>query len=171
MKAVLDVTLPLRRRFFSSPNSSMPTSYPESAKRHLRDAEFLCDSHDVARLPNASQLFGFSAECALKAVLIGLGVPTNPAHGGVAKRKEFGHLPGLWQQFSAYAGGQLGGKYLAALQPAAGTVAPFANWSVDDRYAPDTWLAARNPDVTDHRANARDCMALLELAQEDGIVL
>lgn len=148
----------------------MPTNYPESAKRHLQDAEYFWVSGDAARLPNASQLFGFSAECALKAVLIGLGVPTNPAHGGVANRKRFGHLPDLWQQFAAYAGGSLGAKYLAALQPTAGTVEPFANWSVDDRYAPDAWLAVRNPSVTNHRSGARDCAALLELAQEDGIV-
>ena len=148
----------------------MPTNYPESAKRHLQDAEYFWVSGDAARLPNASQLFGFSAECALKAVLIGLGVPTNPAHGGVASTQQFGHLPGLWQQFAAYAGGQLGGKYLAVLQPVAGTVEPFANWSVHDRYAPDAWLAARNPSVTNHRSGARVCAALLELAQDDGIV-
>lgn len=149
----------------------MPTSYPESAKRHLRDAEYLWDTHDAARLANASQLFGLSAECALKAVLVGLGVPTHPAHGGVANTQQYGHFhKGLWQQFAAYAGGQLGGKYLAVVQPTTGAAAPFANWSVDDRYAPDAWLAARNPEVANHRASARDCVALLELAQDDGIV-
>ena len=149
----------------------MPTSYPESAKRHLRDAEYLWDAHEPTRLPNASQLFGFSAECALKAVLIGLGVRTNPAHGGVADRRQYNHLPGLWQQFAAYAAGPLGGKYLAVLSPPAGGVEPFVDWSVDDRYAPDAWLAAQNPSVTNHRTGARDCVALLELAQEDGVVL
>ncbi len=149
----------------------MPTSYPESAKRHLQDAEYLWDAHDAARLPNASQLFGLSAECALKAVLVGLGVPTHPTHGGVADTHQYGHLPGLWQQFAVYAAGQLGGKYLAVLVPPSGTGAPFATWSVNDRYAPDTWLAARNPSVTNHRTVARDCVALLELAQEDGVVL
>ena len=149
----------------------MPTSYPESAKRHLRDAEHLWDSLDAARLPNASQLFGLSAECALKAVLVGLGVSTHPGHGGVADTQQYGHLPGLWQQFAAYAAGQLGGKYLAVLVPPAGGGAPFSTWSVNDRYAPDTWLAARNSSVADHRIGARYCMALLELAQEDGVVL
>lgn len=148
----------------------MPTSYSESAKRHLDDGEYLWASGASVRLPNASQLFGFSAECALKAVLVGLGVPTHPAHGGVADTKQYGHLPALWQQFAIYAAGPLGGKYLALLNPPAGGVAPFSTWGVNDRYAPDTWLAARYPNVSTHREGARDCIALLELAQEDGIV-
>lgn len=148
----------------------MPTNYPESAKRHLRDAECLWNANDAARLPNASQLFGLSAECALKAVLIGLGVTTHLVHGGVADTHHYGHLPGLWHQFAAYCSGALGAKYLAMLAPAPGVSEPFARWNVNDRYAPDAWLASRHPSVPDHRTGARDCVALLELAQEDGLV-
>jgi hypothetical protein len=146
----------------------MPTSYKDSARRHVSDAEYLWISGSQPRFPNASQLFGMSAECALKAVLIGLGLPTKP-DGGVDDHKKYGHLPRLWNEFATYAAGQLGGRYAGLLPGSVGAALPFSSWDVSDRYATDSSLAPRNAEFTNHRSAARDCIALLELAIQDGL--
>ena len=148
----------------------MPTNYKDSAQRHMSDAEYLWVSGSASRLPNASQLFGMSAECALKAVLIGLGLPTKP-DGGVDDHRKYGHLPKLWNEFATYAAGQLGGRYAGLLASGMGASPPFFSWDVSDRYAADAWLAPRHAHFTDHRTAARDSIALLELAIQDGLVL
>lgn len=148
----------------------MPTSYKDSARRHVNDAEYLWISGSVSRLPNASQLYGISAECSLKAILIGLGLPAKP-DGGVVDHKTYGHVNKLWNEFATYAAGQLGGRYAGMLASGIGGALPFSSWDVSHRYAPDAWLAAQHADFTDQRTAARDCIALLELAIQDGLPL
>ena len=142
----------------------MPTNYQESAFRHLRDADYLWND---ARHANASQLYGMGAECALKAVMIGLGVSTLP-DGSVQRRI---HFPNLWNEFMLFASGRLGGKYAAAIQPSSTALTPFSTWDVAHRYSPDSWLTTQLTEFLLHQNDARDCLALLELAKGDGVVV
>ena len=45
----------------------MAEAYADAAVRHWSDAEFFKEDQ---RLPNADQLYGFAAECALKVALL-----------------------------------------------------------------------------------------------------
>lgn len=77
----------------------MNPDFHSAAHRHWNDAEFLhCDS----RLGNAYQLYGLAAECALKAVMQGLGMQL----GDKGRPQEPGHkvhIDKLWQAFSLFA--------------------------------------------------------------------
>jgi len=53
----------------------MPVDFYDACKRHWNDAEHLFDQK---RLANADHLFGLAAECALKAVMVALGMTLLP---------------------------------------------------------------------------------------------
>ena len=62
----------------------MPIDFCDAAQRHWEDAGYLLAD---ARPANADQLFGLSAECALKAIMLALGMtlradgaPEKPQH-------------------------------------------------------------------------------------------
>jgi len=53
-----------------SPVKSLKTDYLDAFSRHREDGDLL---YDHARWPNADQLYGLSAECGLKAVMVAIG--------------------------------------------------------------------------------------------------
>ncbi|MCY3845234.1 MAG: SAM-dependent methyltransferase [Acidobacteria bacterium] len=110
----------------------------------MDDAELLFEHR---RWAAADQLYGFSAECGLKAVM--------RAHGvSVAKK----HVQDFWPIFEAFLQGPSGARYLSLLPGGA----PFADWSHHDRYA-----HGRHFDeaiVERHRAAARGIRGLVALA-------
>ena len=70
----------------------MPSDFIDAADRHFEDADFL---ESNGRVANADHLFGLSAECALKAVMQGLGMALRP--GGVPlERRHRVHINDLW---------------------------------------------------------------------------
>jgi hypothetical protein len=150
----------------------MSVSYKESAKRHFVDATRLETARGTS-FGNASQLFGFSAECSLKALLIGLGLTTD-ADGSVRDRRRFGHLPFLWREFTTFAQGRNGAKYVSFLNP--GTPNryqdSFQNWSVDHRYRNNSWhdQNVHNAVVAEQRIGAKRCIQALQKAILDGVV-
>ena len=77
----------------------MPDYY-DAAQRHWDDANHLLSTN---RLPNADQLFGVSAECALKAIMLPLGMPMN---NGRPLNKKHGHINVLWDEFITFANGK-----------------------------------------------------------------
>ncbi|MGA7750080.1 MAG: hypothetical protein WCA63_08015, partial [Gallionella sp.] len=112
--------------------------FPLAAKRHWQDAGLL---ETNGRTRNAGQLYGFSAECGIKALLIALGYPTdvegspvsNPPSGTPKVRKHIHELVGMIGGIQNYANGRSGAKY-TALFP---NVTNFSDWSVDHRYWAD----------------------------------
>ncbi|WP_124950468.1 SAM-dependent methyltransferase [Sulfuriferula thiophila] len=135
----------------------MPDYY-DAAQRHWDDANQLF-SQD--RLPNADQLFGLSAECALKAIMLPLGMlMTN----GKPMDRRHGHVNVLWDEFITFANGKGQARYAAAL----GTTNPFINWNVKDRYENTTVVDAQV--VTDHRNAAELAYGCLAQAIVDGVV-
>ena len=102
------------------------TDFINSYRRHLEDAELLYDSE---RWANADQLYGFSAECGLKAVMLSLGMDVDST--GVPDRQYKEHVNKLWPIFENFVKGHNGNRYLRQLP----CNEPFANWSHHDRYA------------------------------------
>ena len=100
--------------------------------------------------------------------MIGLGLPTR-ADGTVLDTRRYGHLPRLWQEFSCFASGPVAATYAAIVTPIPSAPGPFDTWDVNDRYASDTTTPSKLAEFASHQNSARDFIALLELAIEDGI--
>jgi hypothetical protein len=133
----------------------METNFSEAAKRHWQDALLL---REGKRLPNADQLFGLSAECALKEVMIRLGAPTN-AGGDLSQRSHWQHIDALWSEFQAFAAGRSGSRSLSAL--AAFVANPFSDWHTSQRY----WSDSSSPSgasLDNHWKACRACLVALE---------
>ena len=85
---------------------------------------------EEGRWANADQLYGFSAECGLKAVMQFLGMHVDQI-GKPVDREHQEHIPRIWQAFADFATGRGGQRYLRLLPGGE----PFADWSHHDRYA------------------------------------
>ena len=113
----------------------MSINFHLAAKRHWDDATLL---ESNVRIPNAGQLYGLSAECGIKAVLIGLGYPINldgsppkiPPGGTPKIREHVNILANSIAAIQLYAHGRNGAKYTAMLS----NISDFADWNVDHRY-------------------------------------
>lgn len=100
--------------------------FVDASFRHWDDAELLFDDD---RWANADQLYGYSAECGLKAVMKHLGMPVDT--DGVPDWKYRKHVQDIWQIFENFVAGKSGQRYLCRLPDDD----PFADWSHHDRYA------------------------------------
>lgn len=105
----------------------MPNDFRDAAERHWEDAGYLLTD---SRIANADHLFGLSAECALKAIMVTLGMtlkpdgkPMNPLY-----RK---HINKLWNEFVSFATSRNGVRYASQLSALSN---PFTNWDIDQRY-------------------------------------
>jgi hypothetical protein len=136
----------------------MSVNYRASAQRHYKDAEFL---HESKRMPNADQLYGLAAECALKAVMVGLGAGTSPV-GDLADRQHRVHIDALWAEFRAFADGRKGARYLNKLS----VDNPFSDWRIEYRYADDNHVPPKA--IFAHRTGAYEALVALERALADG---
>lgn len=136
----------------------MPDYY-DAAQRHWDDASYLLSRRC---LPNADQLFGLSAECALKAVMQPLGMPMN---NGRPSRREHGHIDVLWDEFITFANGKGQAHYAAFL----GATNPFHNWDVRQRYENGSIVSMQV--VMDHKSSAEIAFSCLTQAIVDGVVV
>lgn len=134
----------------------MPPNYCVAAQRSYRDADLL---EQQQRLANADHLYGLAAECALKAVLVGLGVIPPAQDPPRVWRK---HIDQLWNEYFTYTSGPGLGRYLVAAD------CPFHGWRVDHRYEDEALFTAER--VSQHARGARTVVALLQQAMLDGVV-
>ncbi len=104
----------------------MSTDFRDASERHFNDGELLLSKN---RLANADHLFGISAECSLKAVMVALGMATSKA-GTPRDRGHKVHMPELWAAFQSFSQGRLASRYLEPLEK----LNPFVDWQVDQRY-------------------------------------
>ena len=114
------------------------------------------------RWANADQSYGFSAECGLKAVMKCLGMAVDPATGAPTAKKYWKHVQKLWPEFTGFVASRGGARYLALLPR--GT--PFADWSIDDRYANSGHFEEAN--VNPHRQAALAIRGLVQKLRQDG---
>jgi hypothetical protein len=140
----------------------MSTDYRDAAERHFEDAEFLRSDSASNRDPNADHLYGFSAECSLKAVMTALGMErTNagaPRDSGLKV-----HMPEQWVAFQSFASGRLAARYLDKLDQSN----PFSDWKVDQRYVHRVQISATV--VNKHREAAIHCRTCLHALILDGV--
>lgn len=133
----------------------MATHFREAAQRHYGDATRLLNQ---GRLGGADHLYGLSAECALKAILVGLRVI--PPDGPPPMSRYRKHIDQLWAQFAIYMRGPGGAAYSLPAQ------SPFDDWAVEQRYDGDaTFTSSR---VQAHQAGATTAGRLMEQAILNG---
>lgn len=135
---------------------ALPVDFADAHQRHWEDAELLFD-HE--RLGNADQLYGFSAECGLKAVMEGLGMKLDSS--GRPPRKYARHVHDLWPLFREFASGHGKGRYARELA----AENPFSDWSHHDRYAREGY--AGSEEVSEHRAGAQQVRQMIQMADWD----
>jgi hypothetical protein len=140
----------------------MPTDYRDSAERHWEDADYLSADN---RLANADHLFGLSAECALKAVMQGLGMSLRP-DGAPAGKQHRVHINMLWDEFSAFAQTRNGSRYATAVHSKPN---PFDDWDVARRYCHRSEIT---PTILEkHRQGAMSAIEIFKTAVLDGVIL
>lgn len=143
-------------------------NFPVSAKRHFNDALLLEES---TRLANAGQLYGFCAECGIKALLISLGYPTDTKGSPVKKpisgephiRKHINQLLEIKSEIDTYASGRNGAKYLALIP----NLDSFSDWLIDHRYYAEYKIPASLPAW---KSSATEMMKMLDVAFIDGVL-
>ena len=143
--------------------SQQTFGFHQAAIRHYKDAELL---REHQRMPNAGQLYGFSVECGIKALLIGHGYPTNQEGDMVEKkqpkfRRHIDVLAKNMNQLRTFLDGRDGARYLA-LTP---NIDKFSSWSTDHRYYHESSI----PHALDNwHSGAEEIMRVLDEAILDG---
>lgn len=132
--------------------------YDDAAQRHWDDANLLQVQN---RIPNADQLFGLAAECALKAIMLPLGMPMNK---GKPVDRRHGHIDVLWDEFISFVNSRPAAKYANNLD----TINPFASWSVHHRYEHASQITPQA--CNDHKIGAEQAYKALISAHVDGII-
>ncbi|WP_333873277.1 hypothetical protein [Methylobacter sp.] len=143
--------------------------FPASAKRHYQDA---CLLENNSRLANAGQLYGFCAECGIKALLISHGYPTdaegspirNPPTGETSIRKHIDQLVTIKTQIDVSTSGRSGAKYLALIP----NIGSFVDWSVDHRYYDQHQIPSSLPAW---KGAATEMMQMMDIAISDGVLI
>jgi hypothetical protein len=147
---------------------TITTNYADAARRHLVDADDLLSRN---RQANAGQLYGFAAECGLKALLLACGVPKS-ADGGIDSGHHLRvHIPKLHSRIdddivnggSLIPDGRLATKYMAMVS---GSIKNFSDWAVDHRYWQESALPLAS--VAAWQVAATAVAALLDQAKQDG---
>lgn len=145
--------------------SPFAVQYVLAAQRHMDDADMLFND---SRLANAGQLFGFVAECGLKALLIGCGVAPD-GNGEIPKGNQFRqHIPKLSDTIlmdgHLIPNGIYSNKYLLCLAK----LSKFYDWSIDHRYWSETALPLHS--VQEWRSAAEEILAMVDQAKADGVL-
>lgn len=137
----------------------MPDFY-DAAKRHFEDAEHLFLANKYA---NADQLFGLSAECALKAIMLTGGMPMKDSGSMPQNSNHRRHIDKLWDEFITFADGRLIHKYADSL----GNTNLFSSWDVSHRYENRSVISQEV--ATQHKAAADQVLQVFNTADIDGI--
>ena len=135
-----------------------PADFIDAHQRHWQDAELLFNE---GRWANADQLYGFSAECGLKAVMKALGMSVEP-DGKPTDEEHRKHVRELWPIFKSFVSGRNGSQYLNQLPNGD----PFNNWSHHNRYARGCHF--QEADVEPHRKAACTVYQMIQRAKQDG---
>lgn len=137
----------------------MNADFLDSHERHLTDADFL---HTNSFWANADHLYGMAAECGLKRLMQGFGMPLHPTTGSPMQRADWVHADGIWARFESYRSGHhQGAGYVLPLP------SPFADWHVSQRYAHrSNFDQAR---AGSHRVGANVVRAMIQKARLEGL--
>lgn len=141
-----------------------PADFLDAHRRHWDDAQLLFGD---SRWANADQMYGFSAECGLKAVMKKLGMQVDVTTGTPAQDAHRKHVQDLWPIFLTFATGHGGAQWVPYLRQVP-TQNPFANWSHHDRYAHRAAFTSNS--VAPHQAAARTVLNMVQSAAQAGLL-
>ncbi len=139
-----------------------------AARRHWNDATLL-DDH--GRTGNAGQLYGLSAECGVKALLVALGYPTEPdgspanePPAGLSKvRSHIHQFVSKMGDIQGEINGRGGAKYTAMFP----NITKFSDWTTDHRY----WANSAIPNsLPASKLASEEVMRMLDTASLDGVL-
>jgi hypothetical protein len=137
-------------------------NFLNAARRHFEDAEFL---HGNGRIQNAGHLFGFHAECGLKALLRAHGVGAGSVGIEDKYKKHVDKLVALIQALTVFPDGRTASIYISMLPK----LSLFSTWLVEHRY----WDAAAitKAMVDEWREASIEIGKVLDDAKTRGVVL
>ena len=139
----------------------MSVDFRDAAERHWIDAGFLLDKN---RMANTDHLLGMAAECALKAVMLALGMRLK-TDGSPEEAQHKVHINLLWNEFVTFANNRGGAHYAG---PLLGILNPFDTWNVSQRYYHQSLFLSGV--VQQHQNAAEMTMRILQKAVLDGVV-
>jgi hypothetical protein len=138
---------------------NLPPDYLDAMERHWLDAEHLFQ-HTPPRLANADQLYGLSAECGLKALMMKWGMTLNsnniPADGSDRK-----HADDIWDRYEAYRQGRSSSLALPGTNY-------FDDWRIHHRYFSRSYF--QQSAVSRHQQGAVIVKSLVTQAHIEGVL-
>ena len=141
----------------------MNLDFLDAHKRHWEDAQLL---EGNGRLPNADQLYGVSAECGLKRLMIYFGMTlVADSLTGIDKPadiKNMVHADKIWSRYQSHLSGTLASRYTLPQSN------PFFDWNVNQRYAHTKNFDSSR--LANHRKGAELVKGLIKQADNEGIV-
>jgi hypothetical protein len=145
------------------PGTTKTVDFRHAACRHYNDGDLLMAN---GRHANAGQLYGFTAECGIKWLLVWKGYPSDPVSGEIVeRRKKFrAHIHELIKNINmlkTFLEGRGASKYLAMIP----SIGSFSDWKTDHRYYVD---AALPSSLANWQKAAREIMQMLNEALLDG---
>ena len=138
----------------------MNADFLDAHDRHWQDAELLVGQQ---RYANADHLYGMSAECGLKRLMMCFGMPVK-TDGSPSAPKDRNHADKTWDRFESYRSGHVAGAAYAI-----GMDNPFADWKVDQRYAHRSEFDRRR--VEAHRAGTENVRNLIAQARQQRSII
>lgn|GEM_PF-259066 len=145
-------------------NSGPLVDFLSSAKRHIRDGDYLeCKGYNE----NAGQLYGFVAECGLKALFTVIGAypvdnQGSPVRSTPNLRNHIDGILPLLSNLDSYTNGRTS-SYLTMLP----NINEFSNWRVDHRYYNSSFIPQH---LDKWKLGAREVVTMLEKASLDGVL-
>ena len=133
----------------------MNVDFKNAARRHNDRAELL---YKKQYWGDADHLYGLSAECVLKAIMIALGAPAKL--DGPRKKLYRQHINKLWAEYSSFVSGRNQSRYCVSPQN------PFADWDIAQRYVNSKYFDQSFVDP--HR---RETLGLFKLLQQAAVEL
>jgi hypothetical protein len=138
----------------------MQVDFLDAHARHWADAETLFNGQ---RFANADHLFGVSAECGLKKMMLVFGMPYDQAKDFPSDAKDRKHINDIWMRFESYRCGYASGA--GYLLPATN---PFHDWDISQRYAHQSGFDQIR--AQSHQSGAQIVCALIKKAKIEGIL-
>jgi hypothetical protein len=138
-----------------------------ASRRHYRDAELLMTNK---RISNAGHLFGFAAECGIKALLVTYGLETDPHTGDIKEKREKKkplryktHVNTLINNVQTFKISLPYSKYLGMMP----NLKSFSDWDTGHRYWNETAIP---PSHSRWRDAAKEVIQMLDQAKMDGVI-
>lgn len=134
-----------------------------ASRRHYRDAELLMNSK---RIPNAGHLFGFAAECGIKALLVAYGLETDSRTGDIMETRPYKyktHVNTLINNVQTFPGSRQYSKYLGMMP----NMKAFSDWNAGHRYWNESAIP---PSCSGWHHAAKEVLQMLDQAKLDGVI-